>query len=145
MTVRQVSATRTVNAKPEQVFALLADPARHSEIDGSGTVQRARGGDRRLELGTKFGMDMKMFGVPYRISNKVVEFEQGRRIAWRHFAGHRWRWELSPNNDGTTEVTETFDYSTAPAGALYGLLKFPQSNRTGIERSLDRLVRRFTS
>ncbi|WP_020495103.1 SRPBCC family protein [Sciscionella marina] len=145
MTGRTVTASRTVAAKPEDIFALLTDPARHSEIDGSGMVLRARGAAQRLRLGAKFGMDMRMFGVPYRISNTVVEFEEGRCIAWRHFAGHRWRWELAPNEDGTTLVTETFDYSTTPVGRLYPLAGFPEQNRKAIEASLDRLAARFTS
>ncbi len=94
-------------------------------------------------MGATFGMDMKM-GMPYRITNKVVEFEEGRVIAWRHFAGHRWRWELEPAGDGATKVTETFDWSTAPAGALYPLIGFPQRNRQAIEKSLRRLEQVLT-
>lgn len=136
---RTVSASRTIAAPPERIFELLADPAKHALIDGSGTVVASRQQDaRRLELGSRFGMDMKM-GVPYRITNKVVEFEDGRLIAWRHFAGHRWRWRLEPTGDGGTVVTETFDFSTAPAGALYPLVGFPERNRTAIEQTLERL------
>jgi hypothetical protein len=69
----------------------------------------------------------------------VVEFEENRLIAWRHFAGHRWRWELEPVDENTTRVTETFDYSTAAIGALYPLLGFPERNRKGIEETLRRL------
>ena len=65
-----------VDASPDQIFDLLADPSRHSEIDGSGTVRGSRtSAPQRLGPGAKFGMDMK-FGVPYRMTNTVVDFEE---------------------------------------------------------------------
>jgi uncharacterized protein YndB with AHSA1/START domain len=136
----QESGTKTIDAPAATIFDLLADPAKHPLIDGSGTVKSSREtGSQRLRLGSTFGMDMKM-GMPYRIRNTVVEYEENQLIAWRHFAGHRWRWELEPVDENTTRVTETFDYSTAPAGALYPLLGFPERNRKGIEASLQRLA-----
>lgn len=139
MSARQVSVTRTVNAPAQEIFDLLADPAKHPLIDGSGSVQASRAGaGRRLGMGASFGMDMKM-GLPYRIKNTVVEFEEGRLIAWRHFMGHRWRWQLTPVDEHTTEVTETFDWSTALAPIVLELVKFPAGNKRAIEKSLDRL------
>lgn len=135
---RKVAATATVHASAERIFALLTDPSKHPLIDGSGTVLATRATTQRLELGSTFGMDMRM-GVPYRITNKVVEFEPNRLIAWRHFVRHRWRWELTPIDADTTEVTETFDWSTAlfpPALEWFG---FPERNRQGIEATLARL------
>ncbi|SDK22501.1 Polyketide cyclase / dehydrase and lipid transport [Actinopolyspora mzabensis] len=142
MVGRQVSATRTVATTPDRIFELLTDPAQHSLLDGSGTVLQAQqGGPQRLELGSKFGMDMKM-GASYKILNTVVEFEQDRLIAWRHFNGHRWRWRLRPVED-RTEVTETFDWSTARIPLLISLSPFPRRNRAAIEKSLHRLGELF--
>jgi uncharacterized protein YndB with AHSA1/START domain len=136
----QVSGTRVVNAPASEIFALLTDPSQHPRIDGSGTVRAVRpGGPQRLTLGAKFGMDMQI-GAPYKILNTVVEFEQDRLIAWRHFNGHRWRWQLEPLDDGQTRVTETFDWSTARIPLLISLSPFPRSNRQGIEKSLARLA-----
>jgi uncharacterized protein YndB with AHSA1/START domain len=144
MTQRQVSATKTIDTTPEKIFELLADPAKHPLIDGSGTVKAALTGndDERLRLGSKFGMDMKM-GAPYKIQNTVVEFEENRLIAWRHFNGHRWRWELEPAGDGRTKVTETFDWSTARIPVLISISPFPKKNEQGIHKSLDRLAEMF--
>ena len=106
----QVSVSRQIDASPEEIFDVLAHPARHSEIDGSGTVKDSRDGQQlRLSPGAKFSMDMRL-GLPYRIKNTVVEFEEGRRIAWRHFGRHIWRYELEPV-DGGTIVRETWDIS----------------------------------
>ncbi|WP_250290836.1 SRPBCC family protein [Frankia sp. CiP1_Cm_nod1] len=144
MATREVAVTKTIPATAEQIFDLLTDPSRHPVIDGSGTVRAARpGGARRLTLGSTFGMDMKM-GAPYRITNTVVEFEENRLIAWRHFFGHRWRWWLTPLPDGRTEVTETFDWSTARIPPLIDVSLFPRKNRAGIEKSLDRLAGLFS-
>ena len=97
------SASTTIAAPPATVFAILADPRQHPRIDGSGNVKDSIEGPERLELGSQFGMDMKM-GAPYKIKNKVVEFEADKLIAWRHMGTHRWRYELSP-------TTETWDLS----------------------------------
>ena len=72
---RVVTVERVIPAPPERIFAILADPRRHPEVDGSGTVrQAAPAGPSRLSQGAKFGMAMK-FGMPYRMVNTVVEFE----------------------------------------------------------------------
>ena len=142
MSSRLVSASTTVAAPPEVVFAILADPRQHPRIDGSGTLQGTVSGPERLSKGAEFGMDMKMHGLPYKIRNRVVEFDEGRLIAWRHFGGHRWRYELEPV-DGGTRVTETFDYSRYNALWAKGieLTRFPERNRAGIEETLVRLAR----
>ncbi len=140
MSDSRVSASTTIAAPPAVVFAILADPRQHARIDGSGSVRGSVSGPERLERGAEFGMDMKMYGLPYRIRNRVVEFEEGRLIAWRHFGGHRWRYELEPV-DGGTRVTETFDYSMYPAlgAAIIRIAGFPERNRRGIEETLRRL------
>jgi uncharacterized protein YndB with AHSA1/START domain len=139
VTDRRISRTVVVHAPAERVFDLLTDPAKHPLLDGSGTVRALHGSStQRLELGSTFGMDMRL-GVRYRVTNKVVEYEKNRLIAWRHFAGHRWRWELNPVDANTTEVTETFDWSRAPAGSTYGVLGFLDRNTKGIEATLGRL------
>lgn len=135
----KVSITKTVHVPAARIFDALTDPAQHPLIDGSGSVRGARGeSTTRLRLGDTFGMDMRL-GAPYRITNRVVEYEEGKLIAWRHFAGHRWRWELKPVDEDNTEVTETFDYSTAAMPFLLVLLGFPERNRKGIQATLDRL------
>ena len=114
-----VTVERLIPAPPEEIFDLLATPARHAELDGSGTVRRAHGSDRRIGLGDSFGMNMR-WGVPYATRNEVTEFEQDRLIAWRTlapgplslvFTGRTWRYELTPAEGGTL-VRETWDTTT---------------------------------
>src|SRR5690242_18965212 len=138
---RIVSESIDVAAPAATVFAILADPRQHARIDGSGSVQEIVEGPDRLERGSQFGAQMRLFGMPYRISNRVVEFEEGRRIAWRHFGGDRWRYELEPLGTDRTRVTESFDYSMyGPGPRLFiELLRFPSRNRDGIRATLVRL------
>lgn len=140
MADRVVSRSRVIHASPEAIFAVLAHPARHGEIDGSGMVQRLRTGTDRLTLGATFGMDMKFGPIPYRITNEVVEFEDDRLIAWQHFGKHRWRYRLEPLADGSTEVTEEFDWSTSRFPKGIELMGYPKQHAGNIERTLERLA-----
>lgn len=138
-----VWAERLVPATASDIFELLADPRRHHEIDGSGTVVAARvNAPARLALGAKFSMDMRIV-LPYRMTNTVVEFEEGRRIGWRHVGGHVWRYLLTPAEGGTM-VREEFDYSTNRAPLLLSVMRAVSNNERAIERTLERLASRFS-
>lgn len=142
-----VCSSRIIPAAPEAIFELLASPAMHSLIDGSGSVRRTVKGPERLYLSARFGMSMRIF-VPYRITNTVVEFEEGQLIAWRHFGGHIWRYRLeevtAPGHPAATEVTECFDYSTAKSIRLMQLIDAPVRNLISIEKTLEKLERIFS-
>lgn len=133
--------SRFIDATPHEVFELLRDPAMHPLIDGSGTLRSARAGAGKLTLGSEFGMDMRL-GVPYRISNTVVEFDQDTLIAWRHFSGHRWRYGLEPAGAGTM-VRETWDASRLRHKWMLRLLGFTRTTGPNMERTLERLAAHF--
>ena len=142
MSTQAVSDTITVEAPPSVVFAILADPGQHSRIDGSGSVGSVVAGPERITAkGQNFTVRMRLFGVPYVIRNRVVEFQADRRIAWRHFTANRWRYELAPTADGGTTVTESFDTSRADAitDTVVRWARFPERNRQGITATLARL------
>ncbi len=145
-----VTVERVVRATPQQVFDLLADPRRHREIDGSGTVRDAVEGPTRLSPGAVFGMNMRI-GAPYQMTNTVVEFEEGRRIAWQPrpsnpvaalvIGGRIWRYELEPV-EGGTRVRETWDIRRErfPLPLLVGRA----ATRRAMTRTLERLADRLT-
>jgi len=139
---QQVSASRIIPADAQRIFDVVADPTLHHVIDGSGSVKGSTSGTKKLTLGESFGTNMRI-GLPYRIKNTVVEYTEGRRIAWAHIGGWRWRYEFDPIEEGpdagSTLVTETFDWSTSRAGAYVTLMKFPTRNRANMERTLARL------
>ncbi len=133
-----VSVQRIIAANPQKLFDIVADPAMHPVIDGSGSVRGARPGNPvRLSQGATFAMHMQL-GAPYRIRNTVVEFEDGRRIAWRHFYGHIWRYVLEPIQGGTL-VTEQWDPAKAKNRLVLHLCGFPARNRRSMHRTLARL------
>lgn len=112
-----VSVERVIDAPAADIFAIVADASRHPEIDGSGSVKQLKqGAPQQLALGSTFGMSMKL-GVPYSMSNTVIEYEPDKRIAWqttfagplgRFIGGRIWRYELEAS-DGGTLVRETWD------------------------------------
>ena len=141
MAEQMVSVTREIKASPEVIFELLADPARHADFDGSGMLQQVRGNPGRLGIDSRFRMDMKMGPLPYRISSKVVEFDEGTLIAWAHMGKHRWRYELEPiDNGAATTVTETFDWSTAVFPKAIELAGYAEKHPISMEATLERLA-----
>lgn len=142
-----VSVDRTIPATPEAIFALIADPHRHQEFDGSGTVRAAKNVPDTLALGSTFGMSMKL-GVPYAMVSTVIEFEQDRRIAWQtlppvRFAdkvagGRIWRYELEPV-EGGTKVTESWDISQEAAFTKPVVRKAAEQTRKNMAATLVRI------
>ncbi len=114
-----VSVERIIRASASVIFDVIADPSRHADFDGSGSVKNSRFTmPVRLSMGAVFVMDMKRT-FPYGMANTVVEFEVDRTIAWAprfangragNFFGRIWRYELEPV-DGGTLVRETWDVS----------------------------------
>ena len=137
-----VSVSKLVSASPKQIFELLANPAMHAVIDGSGSVIAPKSSaPQRLSLNATFGMSMKK-GAPYRITNTVVEFVEDKQIAWRHLGGHVWRYILEPTTGGTT-VTEQFSYGTSKSPLTLKLAGYIKGNEKAIKQTLANLADYF--
>ncbi|GAA4112640.1 SRPBCC family protein [Enteractinococcus coprophilus] len=111
---RIVHATRTIDAPATTIFELIADPAQQPEWDGNDNLAKAPTGQRITAVNQDFTMELTNGESR---TNHVVEFEEGRRIAWKPAPtgeeprGHIFRWELRPINDTQTEVTHTYDWT----------------------------------
>jgi uncharacterized protein YndB with AHSA1/START domain len=111
---RVVSASREIVAGPGPIFELIADPAAQPRWDGSDNLVGAAAGQRVRRAGDMFTMTLTRGGIR---ENHVVEFEEGRRIAWlpaepgQQPPGHLWRWELEPAGPARTRVTHTYDWT----------------------------------
>ncbi|BBY27849.1 SRPBCC family protein [Mycolicibacterium sediminis] len=109
-----VSASRDVAATADVIFELIADPSRQPEWDGNDNLASARPGQRVTAVGDVFVTSLTL-GEDRE--NHVVEFDEGRLIAWRPSEpgsqppGHLWRWTLEPLGDGRTQVTHTYDWT----------------------------------
>ncbi len=124
-----VEVSRRIEAPPTLIFAVLADPRRHHEFDGSDMLRGAVDDRPVSGVGDTFTMKMHRLGRDYAMVNHVVEFEADRRIAWAPApgdlataggdpsrvgipAGYRWGYVLTPDGADATVVTEVFDCGT---------------------------------
>ena len=150
-----LTVERRIRARPEAIFALVSDASAHPLIDGSGSVRQVRAdAPQRLELGSTFGMFMKM-GIGYSMVNTVIEYEENKLIAWQtrppgqmgHLtAGRIWRYELADANcdgdgDGdSTLVRESWDLSRdRQRWLLKRVVGLPTKTRNNMERTLERI------
>ncbi len=143
-----VTVERLIPSEASAIFELISRPERHQEIDGSGTVRSAKGsgaGDP-LEMGSRFGMSMKM-GIPYAMTNTVIEFEQDRLLAWQTrgpgsigalVGGRIWRYELEPVEGGTL-VKETWDISQESAFTKPGVRRLRSKTAKNMSATLERI------
>lgn len=112
---RIVIAERSIAAGAASIFELIADPAQQPRWDGNNNLAEAASGQRVRAVGDVFLMTITT--NDFVRENHVVEFEEGRRIAWRPSEvgepqpGHLWRWELDQRDDGSTLVRHTYDWS----------------------------------
>jgi uncharacterized protein YndB with AHSA1/START domain len=138
---RVVRASREIAAEPERIFELIADPAQQPRWDGNDNLGNAAPGQRVRATGEVFRMTLT--GGSIR-ENHVVEFEEGRRIAWRpspagrRQPGHLWRWELEPLGPGRTRVTHTYDWTQLTDRTRLKRAQWTTPDR--LRASLDRLA-----
>jgi hypothetical protein len=128
-----VAVSRRIGAPASDIFAILADPVRHLDLDGSKMLRGAVTTARITGIGDVFVMRMYYSALgDYEMNNHVVEYEPDRRIGWEPAAGrghpgeggrwgHRWSYELAPVGPEETVVTEIYDCSRAPAGERQGM------------------------
>lgn len=138
-----VSASSVVDAPAAEVFEQIADPAHQPAWDGNDNLATAEAGQRVRAVGEVFTTVLTKDGAERE--NHVVEFEEGRLIAWCPSEvggtppGHLWRWELRPLEDGRTEVTHTYDWTR-----LQDERRLARARRTTTERlmaSIEGLAR----
>jgi hypothetical protein len=135
-----VSATIVIDAQADDVFAILADPATHAAIDGTGWVREYLDVGPLLAAGQIFRIAMYHPKHPdgsYQIANRVQVFDPPNAISWEpgseaddgtvSFPGWVWRYDLAPAGDSSTTVTLTYDWSAVPQESrdLIGFPPFP--------------------
>lgn len=109
-----VTASREIAAPADRIFELIADPSLQPRWDGNDNLAEAHTGQRVRAVGDVFTMTITMGSDR---DNHVVEFEEGRLVAWRPSEpgreppGHLWRWQLESLDESRTLVTHTYDWS----------------------------------
>jgi uncharacterized protein YndB with AHSA1/START domain len=129
MTSESVSATITIKARAEAIFSVLTDPSTHPAIDGTGRVLEALDRERLTAPGQIFRMAMyhENHWNPdrrYQMANRIRAFDPPHAISWEpgqesddgslQFGGWVWRYDLTPVDPSTTEVTLSYDWSAVP-------------------------------
>lgn len=138
---RVVSASRTIAAPAAAIFGLIADPAQQPRWDGNENIIEAIGAKRVRAVGDVFRMRTTRDRVR---ENQVVEFEEGRRIAWRPAEpgkpppGHLWRWQLEPVDGSQTLVTHTYDWTELTDEERFSRARWTTAER--LQASLARLA-----
>lgn len=132
-TPTRIRVRAELDAPVAALFAVLADPRRHPEIDGSGMVQAAADAAPITAVGQVFTMSMFRADLgDYRTDNHVLDFTDGRRIAWATAregqppAGVRWVWALDPTDGDATIVTHTYDWTDVTDPAVLARVSFPR-------------------
>lgn len=146
-----MTASRTIAATPEDVFAVLADPSQHAAIDGTGWVRNSLDGEQLTAAGQVFRIAMYHANHPdghYEMANRVEVLDPPRAISWQPgqddgsgtvgYGGWFWRYDLAPHGDAATAVTLTYDWSAVPA-FLRENITFPPFGSEHLENSLAHL------
>lgn len=137
----------SIDAAAEDLFAVLADPRRQVEIDGSGMLRPGADSHPITGAGQVFTMEMHYPSLgDYRTENHVVDFVAGRSIAWKTAregrvpAGVRWSWELEPLDDRRTAVVHTYDWSQVTDPAVLARVSFPRVSGEAMQDTVQRLA-----
>lgn len=151
-TESQIQVRQSVDVEAAALFAVLADPRRHVEIDGSGMLRADVSTDLISGVGQVFTMAMHYPALgDYRTENHVLEFEPGRRIVWTTArehqppAGVRWSWELEPDGAGRTTIVHSYDWSRVTDPAVLARVSFPRVSAEQLQQSVHRLAAAATS
>lgn len=158
-TSRKIQVSKVIGAPAEDIFALLADPDRHTDLDGTGFLRGVEGESQPLvAIGQTFTMNMHQDALgDYRMINAVTALVQGARIGWEpkmdpscelasklgdmQVGGHTFTYDLR-EVDGGTEVTETYDWMSVKDEQFLAML--PVVSEDDLKGSLDKIEKAVT-
>jgi uncharacterized protein YndB with AHSA1/START domain len=148
-----VSASITIEAPSEAIFAVLVDPAKHAAIDGTGWVCDPLDRQPLTASGQIFRMAMYHPNHPngnYEMANQVQVFDPPHAISWKpgydpgdgslSFGGWVWRYDLAPLGPSETEVRLSYDWSAVPDAVRQHGPKFPAFAPDHLDNSLIHLA-----
>lgn len=154
-TSKKLQASKVINAPADDIFTLLADPSRHTELDGADMLRGAEGDAVPIAgIGQAFTMNMHHPDLgDYRIVNSVTAFVPGSRIGWAprvdptselaeklgemDASGHTYTYDLS-EVDGGTEVTQTYEWMSVKDPNFEAM--FPRVSQEQLAATLDRIA-----
>jgi uncharacterized protein YndB with AHSA1/START domain len=156
MLIFEHEARRVLDATPEAVFGILADPRRHAALAGSGEVKAVRmHHPDGVGVGSTFEADEEIrlgrSTQKFTAVSTITEYDPPRVISWTTMPPNRprprriqWWFVLEPTGAGT-RVTERVEVDLGVVPNLlmrlpYGKLRGP-AVRAGMAKTLDNLER----
>ena len=156
MADESVSATTMIDAPADVIFGVLADPAKHSAIDGTGRVREPLDSQPLTAARQIFRVAMYHENHPdggYQMANRVQVFDPPSAISWEpghytgdgsvRFGGWIWRYDLTAAGPSTTTVTLSYDWSPVP-DSLREHIGFPPFPPEHLGNSLAHLAELVT-
>ncbi|MEO6651494.1 MAG: polyketide cyclase [Ilumatobacteraceae bacterium] len=148
-----ITVKRQIPAAAKEVFDVLSNPHRHTELDGSGFVRGLEHGDRLTEVGQKFVMNMSgdHMGGDYKTDNIVSAYDANHMIGWKTAPagmeppGWEWLWNLESEGSDSTMASLTYDWSKVTDKDLLDKIGFPLVKESQLDDSLDRLAQAATA
>ncbi|MDQ0736709.1 SRPBCC family protein [Arthrobacter agilis] len=148
MTDTSISATRTIDAPANAIFAFLSNPAHHAALDGSGMVQSDSKSDRITATGQVFTMNQHWdkMGGDYQTDNHVIGYDENKLIAWKTAPageeppGWEWVWRFVSAGPDSTDVSVTYDWSAVTDKAMLKQLSFPEVSQEALDSTLANLA-----
>ncbi|WP_313022818.1 SRPBCC family protein [Mobilicoccus sp.] len=145
---KKITVSRTIDASPQEVWAVISNPARHREIDGSGQIVSDEKTDRITANGQVFTMNMNAphMGGDYQTDNHVTGYDESRLLAWQTAPagtepkGWEWLYQLTPEGPNSTQVQLTYDWSKVTDKELLKKVRFPLIQEDALEDTLSRLA-----
>lgn len=147
-TEKKISVERTIDASAKDIFAVLSNPERHHQLDGSGSVRSDDKSDRISATGQVFTMNMfaERMGGEYKTDNHVSGFDENKLVAWQTTLpgaepmGWEWLWELKAQGPTSTLVRQTYDWSNVTDKAVLAQISFPLVSQEEMEGSMAKLA-----
>lgn len=145
---KSMTVQRTIDASAGDIFDVLSNPKRHTELDGSGFVRSDEKAERIQKVGDVFRMNMEgdHMGGEYQTDNTVSGFDHNKLIAWKTAPadtdppGWEWMYELDPQGPDSTAVTLTYDWSKVTDKDILSKVSFPLVSHEQLEHSLGNLA-----
>lgn len=154
-TSKRMQVSKVIEAPAGDIFALLSDPNRHAELDGSDMLRGVEGKTPPLGgIGQTFTMNMHADDLgDYRMINSVTAFVENARIGWGpsldkscelaeklgdiDVSGHTFTYDLA-EVDGGTEVTQTYEWMSVHDPKFAEML--PRVSEEQLTGTLDKIA-----
>lgn len=147
MRAMQDSVTVTIAASPEQVWALVSDVTKIGRYSPETFEGEWLDGAAGPAVGVRFRGHVKRNekGPTYWATCVITECEPNRVFGFTVGSSvekglNNWRYELTANADGTTDVTESFRLKDALGLKVYWAVLGGvrgKTNRNGMQRTLE--------